>query len=269
MDAGTQRLRRAGARTVAGLLSACVALAGCGVTDGSATEGEDGGSGSGELVVFAAASLSDAFAEVADAYAAAHAGTRVVVNTAGSQILAHQVTQGAPADVFASADPAQMAVVDEAGYVDGTPLVFASNRLAIAVEPGNPRGIGGLGDLDDPGLVVVLPAEQVPAGAYAREALAAAGVALQPTSQEPDVRATLSKVALGEADAAIVYASDVAVAAGRVDGVAIPTAANVTATYPIAALTSAADPTAAGAFVDFVLADAGQAILARHGLQPP
>ena len=262
-------MRRPGARTVAGMLAACVVLSGCGVTDGSRAEAGDGGSSSGELVVFAAASLSDAFAEVADAYTAAHAGPPVVVNTAGSQTLAHQITEGAPADVFASADPAQMAVVDEAGYVDGAPVVFASNRLAIAVEPGNPRGIQGLGDLDDAGLVVVLPVEQVPAGAYAREALAAAGLAVQPASREPDVRAALSKVALGEADAAIVYASDVAAADGRVDGVAIPTAANVTATYPIAALTSAADPNAAGAFVDFVLADVGQAILGRHGLQPP
>lgn len=221
------------------------------------------------LTVFAAASLTDAFAELADAFAADHPGVRVDVNAAGSQTLAHQINQGAPADVFASSAAEQMAVVEEAGNLAAQPRVFAANRLAIAVEEGNPRGVRGLADLADPDLVVALPGEQVPAGAHARRVLDAAGVTVEPATLEADVRTALGRVVLGEADASVVYASDVVAADGRVDGVAIPEGANVTVAYPIAALAGPADPADARAFVAFVLGEEGQAILARHGLRAP
>jgi molybdate transport system substrate-binding protein len=227
------------------------------------------GAVSGELIVFAAASLTDAFEGIARAFTAAHPGVRVTFNLAGSTTLAAQVNQGAPADVLASADTVQMDVVAAAGNLAGEPAVFASNRLMIAVEPGNPFGVTGLEDLAVPGLVLVLPAEDVPAGRYARQALASRGVTVTPASLELDVRATMSRVLLGEADAAIVYESDVIASGGRVEGVAIPREHNVVATYPIVVLAGARNPTAAEAFVAFVLDAEGQAILADHGFTAP
>lgn len=249
------------------MLAAVLLLVACETGDGSAPTGVP--DRSREVVVFAAASLAEAFTDLAEAYSAAHPDVRAVVNAAGSQTLAHQIIRGAPGDVFASADATQMAAVADAGHLARPAEVFASNRLAIAVEAGNPLGIQGLADLADPGVVVVLPAEQVPAGAYARQALAAAGVTLTPASLERDVLAARSKVALGEADAAIVYVTDVAGADGRVEGVAIAPDVNVRAAYHIGVLTNATDAEAAGAFLDLVLADQGQEILAQHGLGPP
>lgn len=247
-------------------LAVSVALAACGLTTRSSEPAADRPH---EVVVFAAASLTEAFADIADAYMATHPGSRVVVNAAGSQTLAHQIIRGAPADVFASADAAQMARVADAGHLAGPAATFASNELMIAVAPGNPLGVEHLSDLEDPRLVVVLPAEQVPAGVYAREALAAAGVVVDAASLEVDVRAALSRVALGEADAAIVYASDVAAAGARVEGVRLPAGVNVSAAYRIATLSTARDPVAAQALVDLVLAEDGQELLAEHGLGAP
>ncbi len=222
-----------------------------------------------ELVVFAAASLAEAFEAIGAEFAATDGGVPVTLNLAGSQTLAAQLVEGAPADVFASADAARMAVVASAGLLAGDPLPFATNRLAIAIEPGNPSGVAGLGDLAREDLIVVLPAEEVPAGRYARAALAAAGVDVAPASLEPDVRAALAKVALGEADATIVYTSDLVVAADRVHGVAIPAAVNVVASYPIAVLAGAASPDVAARFVAFVRSERGRALLAEHGFGAP
>jgi molybdate transport system substrate-binding protein len=224
---------------------------------------------SGELVVFAAASLTDAFDELSEAFVEANPEVEVVVNYAGSQTLASQIDEGAPADVFASSNTTQMDVVADAGELAGEAADFTANVLAIAVEPGNPLGIAGLEDLADPDLLLVLPAEEVPAGQYAREALDAAGVAVTPASLEQDVRAASSKVELGEADAAIVYASDILASNGRADGVAIPAEQNIPATYPVAVLADAPNPTAAEAFVAFVLSDAGQQILVSYGFTAP
>ncbi len=223
---------------------------------------------SGEVVVFAAASLTDAFDEIAEAFEDA-TSVAVVFSFAGSQTLASQINEGAPADVFASANARQMDVVGDAGGLAGAPRSFTSNLLEIAVEPGNPLGIAGLADLSDPALLLVLPAEEVPAGQYAREALEAAGVTVSPVSLEQDVRAALSKVELGEADATIVYASDVVAADGRVTGVEVPPDQNVPASYPIAVLAEASNPTGAEAFVSFVLGEVGQGILADHGFTSP
>jgi molybdate transport system substrate-binding protein len=243
------------------LTTAC----GSGGTEADASSGDV----SGELVVFAAASLTDAFDEVGAAFVEANPDVEVVVNHAGSQTLASQIGDGAPADVFASADTAHMEAVAAGGHLAGEADGFATNRLEIAVEAGNPLGIGGLADLADPDVVLVLPAEEVPAGRYARTALEAAGVGVTPASLERDVRAALSKVELGEADASVVYASDIVAADGRAEGVAIPAEHNVRATYPLAVLADAPNPTAAAAFVAFVLSEAGQRILASHGFTAP
>jgi molybdate transport system substrate-binding protein len=223
----------------------------------------------GEVVVLAAASLTDAFTALGERFEAAHPGAAVVLSFAGSQSLATQIIQGVPADVVASADVAQVQRVAAAGLVRGRTATFATNRLAIAVEAGNPRGVSGLADLADPGLVLVLAAPEVPAGRLAARALAAAGVEVTPASLEVDVRAVLAKVELGEADAGIVYASDLVTAGPSVEGVDVPEAADVRASYPIAVLAEAPNPAGAAAFVALVLSAEGQAVLAQHGFGRP
>lgn len=247
-----------------GLLVGLVAsaLAGCGATDGAATRG-------GQVTVFAAASLTDAFGDIAAAFETANPGLTVAFNFAGSQQLAGQIVEGAPADVFASASPAQTDVVVAAGLAAHEPVDFAGNRLEIAVEPGNPLLITGLADLDRDDIVLVLAAPEVPAGHYAAEALTAAGVEVHPASLDNDVRAALAKVELGEADAAVVYRSDIDAAGEGVEGVTIPEDQNVVATYPVTVLTAARNADAAEAFVAFVMSAAGQQILRDHGFAGP
>jgi molybdate transport system substrate-binding protein len=257
-----------GRSLAASLGIAAALLAGCNESTarGDGSSAAASGEVTGELVVFAAASLTDAFEAVVVALRAEHPDLQVVLNLGGSQTLAGQLREGATADVFASAADAQMeAVVAEELASD--PVAFATNRLAIVVEPGNPLGIRDLGDLARDDVVLVLAAEEVPAGRYAAEALATAGVEVSPVSLEVDVRAVLSKVALGEADAGIVYRSDVVAAGGRVDGIAIPPQQNLTVTYPLAVLDDAPNPTAARRFVAFVRSEAGQRILREHGFE--
>jgi molybdate transport system substrate-binding protein len=231
--------------------------------------GPSGGvAGDGDLTVFAAASLADAFTALGELHEDRHPGSRVTFSFAGSQQLARQLVDGAPAHVFASSSTDHMDVVAAAGLVVGRPETFATNQLAIAVEPGNPLGIGGLADLARGDLVLVLPAEDVPAGRYAAEALRAAGVRVTPASHEVDVRAALGKVRLGEADAAIVYRSDVTTSAD-VDGVEIPAMENVTATYPIAVLMAGSDGAEASEFLALVRSEEGQAVLVEHGFTLP
>lgn len=222
---------------------------------------------SGTLTIFAAASLTDSFTAITAAFAAVAPDVELLLNLAGSQQLAGQLLAGAPADVLATADLTQMAAVAGADLLRGAPQVFAANTLVIAVEPGNPLGIASLSDLSDDDVVLVMPAPAVPAGRYAARALADARVEVSPASLELDVRAALSRVALGEADAGIVYRTDVVAAGGRVDGVPLDTS-DVLATYPIAMLAEAANPRAADAFIDFVAGPQGQRILREHGFQP-
>ena len=218
-----------------------------------------------EVVVSAAASLGDAFAAVEEAFEAAHPGVDVILNLAASSALREQILEGAPVDVFASASPPIMDQVVAAGLTAGDPSFLALNRLAIAVPPGNPAGIVGLDDFGRADLVVGLCAEEAPCGALARQALDGAGVRPEIDTNEPNVRSLLTKIELGEVDAGIVYATDVA--SGRVDGVPIPAEHNRWAVYPIAVLADAPHPVAAGAFVGFVLSEEGQAILAEHGFE--
>lgn len=224
---------------------------------------------SGPLAVFAAASLTDAFKQEAAGFRSLHPAVQPQLQFAGSPMLVTQIGQGAPADVFASADQANMQRLVDAGLAAGRPRAFAANRLEIVVGAGNPKSIRGLADLAAPGLVIVLCAPAVPCGAYAQQALARAGVRVTARSQEQDVRSVVAKVALGEADAGIVYATDVRAAGAQVSGVEIPDAQNVPATYPVVEVKGAANPRAAAAFVDFLLSPAGQKILDGFGFGPP
>lgn len=237
---------------------------------GGAAAGRQGGDAiRGEVIVFAAASLTAAFREEAAGFTSQHPAARVTFNYAGSASLVTAIANGAPADVFASADSPNMDRAVASGETASAPVVFASNRLEIVVPAANPRHVTGLASLADPGTVVVLCAPQVPCGNYSGQALARAGVRVSPKSQEQDVNAVLTKVAQGEADAGIVYRTDVQGGGGRVRGVTIPDAQNVIASYPIVALRGGPNPAAGRAFIEYVLSAAGQSALARHGFGGP
>ncbi|WFE30405.1 molybdate ABC transporter substrate-binding protein [Solwaraspora sp. WMMD791] len=264
------RLRSAALPAAAAV--AVAVLAGCAGTTASGS-GDPDASGSpavtGPLTVLAAASLTESFTRIGADFEAAHPGVTVTFSFAGSSQLAQQVTAGAPADVFAAASPATMATVVDAGDAAGEPVVFTRNQLVVAVPDGNPAGVTGLADLTAPGVTVALCAEQVPCGAAARTALDAAGSDLVPVTYERDVRAALSKVRLGEVDAALVYRTDTAAAADEVDAVEFAESAAAVNDYPIVALAQAANPTAADAFIAYVRAAAGQTVLADAGFQTP
>ncbi|HEY1179417.1 MAG TPA: molybdate ABC transporter substrate-binding protein [Phytomonospora sp.] len=258
------------ARWTRGLAAGLIALASVGLTacgDGGGETG--GGEVTGEITVFAAASLTESFTMIGADFEAANPGTKVVFNFAGSSALATQIGQGAPADVFASAAPANMATVADAGDVDGEAVTFVKNQLVIAVPEGNPKGVTGLADLVDPDVKVALCAEQVPCGAAAKKALEAASVALTPVTFEQDVKSALSKVTLGEVDAALVYRTDAAAAASDVDGVEFAESAGAVNEYPIAVLKNAPNTATARAFVDYVLSEPGMAVLTTAGFQAP
>lgn len=224
---------------------------------------------SGSLTVFAASSLTDALTKAGDVLKGRYGGTSFVFNFGSSSTLATQIGNGAPADLFASADETNMQKIVDARLTDGAPSFFTSNRLAIAVAPGNPRNVASLADLTRAGLVVVLAAPTVPAGKYALDSLRKAGVTVTPASQELDARSVLNKVALGEADAGIVYVTDVRSAGPRVSGVEIPERHQVVARYPIAVVTGAKNPALARVFVDYLLGEEGQQLLAGFGFSPP
>lgn len=221
------------------------------------------------LTVFAAASLTESFTEIGDAFMVEHPDASVVFSFAGSSDLVGQINEGAPADVFASADQNNMKkLTDDAGNA-GDPVVFAENSLEIAVEPGNPNGITGVADLADPDLIVVTTDPEVPIGTYTQEVFTNAGVTVTPASFEEDVKAVLNKVVLGEADAGVVYSTDVEAAGDTVTGVEIPADINVTPEYPIVATAAATNAAGAAAFTEFVLSDAGQQILQSYGFSAP
>jgi molybdate transport system substrate-binding protein len=247
------------------LTVAALVLAACGGGDNEPGGGSASGS-SNEIKVFAAASLTAAFTKLGEQYSSANGGTKVTFNFAGSQALATQVQQAAPADVFASADIPNM---DKVKDLVGTPQNFASNLLQIVVEKGNPKGVKALDDLASPDLKVVLAAEEVPAGKYAKQILDKAGVSVTPVSQEDNVKAVVTKVSLGEADAGIVYVTDVTAGGDKVEGVEIPEDQNVMATYPIATVKASKAQDKAQAFMDLVLSADGQQVLKEYGFLPP
>lgn len=242
-----------GALITAGMVTAC----------GSGGDNESGG----DVVVFAAASLTEAFTEIADAVTEDRPGADVTLAFAASSQLANQIVEGAPADVYAAADTRTMDRLVDAGATRGDPVVFATNRAVIVVESGNPLGIADLADLADPDLVVVTCAPEVPCGSYALQVFENADVEVQPDSLEANVKAVVTKVGLGEADAGMAYATDVVAAGGDVDGVTVPDDVNVVAEYPLV-VTADAAPGADG-FVDVVLGPTGRRILLDHGFSVP
>lgn len=251
------------------LLAVALLIAACG-DDGSASTPTTGGSPSltGSITVLAAASLTDAFTEVAAAFEDANSGVTVELSFGSSASLREQILGGAPADVFASANPANMDAVVEAGLATD-PEVFATNVLAIAVPSDNPGGVESLDDLAYPDLLIGLCAEEVPCGQFGRQVLANAGVTASIDTNAPDVRALLTQIESGDLDAGLVYETDVRAAGGAVTGIPIPADVNVVADYPIAALTGSGDPPVAHAFVAFVRSTEGQALLAHHGFGAP
>jgi molybdate transport system substrate-binding protein len=222
----------------------------------------------GSLSVSAASSLTGAFNAARTTLTAANAGLSITYNFAGSNTLVSQIQQGAPADVFASADAKNMDKLVTAGLVD-KPVTFAKNKLEIAVEPGNPKNITGLADLAKPGVSVVLEAVGVPAGDYARQVLAKKGVTVTPKSLETDVKSALAKVTSGEADATVVYVTDVAAAGAKVTGVTIPDADQPAITYPIAVVKATKNLPAAQAFVDSAVSGDVQKALEAAGFIAP
>jgi molybdate transport system substrate-binding protein len=257
-------------RTLAALLLGAL-LPACAGSGGDSGPGEEsaGTEGlAGDLVVFAAASLTDVLDALADAFVAQHPDVTVVANLAGSQTLAGQLLEGAPADVFISADEPQLARVVDAELAT-TSIEVASNELTIVVEPGNPAGVADVDDLARDDLVLVLADEDVPAGRYAREVLDGTGTEVTPASLELDVRAVLSKVRLGEADAGIVFVTDAIAADGAVATVPIPAEDNVVTTYPAAVLRAAPNPDVATAFLEFLGSDAARDVLVAAGFGVP
>jgi molybdate transport system substrate-binding protein len=222
----------------------------------------------GSLTVFAAASLTGAFNEAKTKLTAANRGLNLSYNFAGSNAMVAQIQQGAPADVFASADQKNMQTLVIAGLVE-SPVTFAKNKLQIAVAAGNPKGITGLADLAKPDVTVVLEAQGVPAGDYTRQVLAKKGVTVVPKSLETDVKSALAKVTSGEADATVVYATDVRAGGPKVDGVDVPDADQPDITYPIAVAKATKSHAAAQAFVDSAVSGDVQKSLEAAGFSPP
>jgi molybdate transport system substrate-binding protein len=255
-------------RTSAAVLAASLALAAAGCGD-TGDDTSSGGGGSKTLTVFAAASLTETFTALGKTFEAAHPGVKVRFNFGGSDSLAQGIVQGAPADVFASASPATMKTVTDAGDADGTPRVFTRNRLVIAVPPKDPGKVAKLADLSRSGLKVVLCAPTVPCGAAAKKALAAAHITVRPASEESDVKAVLTKVGLDEADAGLVYRTDAKAAAGKVKAIEFPESAEAVNDYPIVEVKKAPQGALAEQFIQLVLGAQGRAALAGAGFEAP
>lgn len=262
-----KQLRRA---VLVGVLAlAAVACSSDGDSEAKTAGKADGGAVEGEMLVFAAASLTDAFEDVKAAFEEDNPDADVQLNFGGSSGLREQILAGAPADVFASANESNMADVVEAGDIDGEPRIFVTNEMQIVVPAGNPGDVKGLDDFASDDLLIGLCAEGVPCGDFGREILK--GVDVEPAidTNEPDVRALLTKVGSDELDAGLVYVTDVTAAGDEVEGIDIASDDNVVAEYPIAELSDAPNPSGAKAFSEFVLSDEGQEILAEYGFGSP
>ncbi|CAL9632608.1 molybdate ABC transporter substrate-binding protein [Streptomyces sp. enrichment culture] len=267
-------LRLAGAGAAAALaLSACSSSSDSSDASGTGASGTAGASTSpklsGTVTVFAAASLKESFTTLGKEFEHRHPGTKVSFSFSGSDTLAASITGGAPADVFAAASPRTMKTVTDAGAASGAPVTFVRNQLEIATRPGNPAKVSSLKDLTKSGLKVVLCDKAVPCGAAARKALDAAGIELTPVSYEQDVKSALNKVRLDEADAAVVYKTDVKAAKGTVQGVEFPESAGAVNDYPITALKNGQNAKAAQAFIALVRSADGQSVLGEAGFLKP
>jgi molybdate transport system substrate-binding protein len=261
------------------VLALALGLAACGNSSGSTSSGGSASAPAVTLNVFAAASLKNAFQDIANQYHQAHPNVSFKFNFAGSQVLEQQLANGAPADVFASADLDNMNKASQAGLVNNS-QVFAKNRLVIIVPSSNPAGVNGLQDLSKKGLKFDIAASTVPAGKYCRQAFdkmaqsSTYGLQFEKAllsniiSQEDNVTAVLQKVELGEADAGCVYQTDAASAQGKVKIIPIPDEFNVIAQYPIAVVKTSAHASEAQSFVDYVLGPQGQATLEKYQFIP-
>ena len=248
-------------RTVAlAALATLTLMTGCGSSDTPS---------GGKLMVFAAASLKGTFTDISKQFSTDHPGVSVEFNFAGSSDLVTQLTQGAPADVFASADTKNMDKAVAADLLAGDPVNFASNTLTIAVAPSNPKQITSFKDLTKPGATVVVCAPQVPCGSATKKVEDATGVTLAPVSEESSVTDVLNKITTGQADAGLVYVTDAIGAGDKVTSVPFPESSGAVNTYPIAALKQAADPALAKSFIDYVTSAAGQKVLSQAGFAKP
>jgi molybdate transport system substrate-binding protein len=249
------------------LVLLAVSTTACGFSTTSSPASD--GSVTGSLTVSAASSLQGAFTDMKTAFEKANRGVKVTVNFGASSTLAQQIIDGAPIDVFASADEANMTKISDAKLLSDAPTLFATNSLEVIVRKGNPSKIASLSDISEPGLIYVTCATQVPIGKYSAQVLQKAGVTVAPASLEPDVKSIVAKVIAGEADAGIVYATDVIATQGAAEGVVIPTDVNVTADYPIAAVSTSTNRAAAQAWIALVRGIEGQAILKGYGFGSP
>lgn len=251
-------------------MTALMVVAGATACGGGASGGDAGGdSGETTLTVFAASSLTPSFEKLAKDFEADHDGVKVEFNFAGSSDLVAQIQSGAPADVFASADEANMDKLTADDLNGSDPELFATNTLEIATPPDNPAGVQSLQDLENPDLNLVICAPEVPCGAAAQEVAQDAGVMLQPDSEEQAVTDVLGKVTSGEADAGLVYVTDVIAAGDDVKGVEFPEARSVVNNYPIATVADSENADLAQEWVDLVLSDQGQQVLADAGFGKP
>lgn len=241
------------------VLALALGLGGCASSD----DGDE------RLTVLAAASLTDTFTDLAERFEREHEGVDVVLSFGGSSDLAAQITEGAPSDVFAAADERTMSTVVDAGAAEGDPRAFATNTLQIVVPQGNPAGVASLADLARPGTRTVLCAPQVPCGAASAALLSGSDVTVTPVSEEQSVTDVLGKVRSGEADAGLVYVTDVRTAGDDVEGVEVPEAAQVVNRYPIVTLKDASDAELAAEFVAFVRGPEGRSVLTRAGFGAP
>ena len=252
-------------RLFTGTIAAMVlaALAGCG-----SDEPDDSAAEETTLTVYAASSLTSAFEQMGEDFEADHDGVTVEFNFAGSSDLVAQIQEGAPADVFASADEANMEKLTAEDLQGADPENFASNTLEIAVPPGNPAGVENFQDLGEDGLNLVICAPEVPCGAASQGVAEAAGVELNPVSEEQSVTDVIAKVSSGEADAGLVYVTDVIAAGDDVEGIEFPESSEVVNVYPIAPLADSENADLAQEFVDLVLGESGQSILQEAGFAP-
>jgi molybdate transport system substrate-binding protein len=244
-------------------------ISGCSSPNQASSPSSTSTTSGGKVIVFAAASLKKSFTDIGEQFKTDNPGSDIEFNFAGSSDLVTQLTQGAPGDVFASADTKNMDKAAQAGLLAGDPVNFASNTLTIVVAPGNPKRIASFKDLAQPGLSVVVCAPQVPCGSATQKVEKATGVQLNPASEESQVTDVLNKVTTGQADAGLVYVTDAQGAGNKVTAVAFPEAAGAVNTYPIAVLKQTKNPESARKFVDLVTGEAGQKILSAAGFAKP
>ena len=258
-------------RVLAAAVAGAALLAGCGTGQRAAGPATDGAvtAAPTTLTVFAAVSLRDTFTALGTQFEAANPGAHVTFNFAGSSDLAQQIVQGAPADVFAAASDATMKTVSDAGQTGAAPASFAKKTQQLAVAPGNPSGITSFADLVRPGLGVVVCARGVPCGDTELRIEATTNIDVRPVSEEPDVRSTLTRVQSGDADAGLIYVTDVAAANGAVQGVAFPEAAQAVTNYPIAVVRTSEHAELAQRFQALVTGQAGQQVLQATGFRAP